>query len=760
MTNKRSKNKAKAKAKAKVQGKTQGKAQGKATSTSAPAQTNPEALALRANTALNEGKFREAIDAFKGLSKTGADRAHWEPGLLAAYRGRALELEAKGMGREALMIWDNRALLSPQLAPELRHITLMLRLGRIEPALAGYRQFVQGNAHEAVSALQAQLAALNLSGSGGLKALAADDPVRRDGSAAQAALEAYCRGESGLATESLRQIPFRSPYRDFVTVMKALIAWPDDPAAATTLLDRVPETSSFSPLAAAARLAQLPESAFLDAIKKAGPQTLAFASTLRGWSQDRVNLWRELSSAELAQKPASWAGLLKRLRTRLEGGTWLRRKTRAVILEFPPHLIPRSPPADLTALDVRLIAALQTERRESSPLDLFRAWNAVIAMLSQSRDGTPVTKSSDDALRIAIMQRRFATDLNLLKTYMRELVEEALEQSIELDPDYAPGFLLLSKHFRNFEDFSDARRVIGIAEKRWPQEVTVLSESMEVALATGALKRAAGLAERILRQDPINHSVRRSLVRAHLGHGRKQWRNGRHDLTDKELESAARWANDDESRARIDLLRTLCHCQAGTVDASELAAATERVGPGAIGIFVLAQEAHALGLPHRDVLGRIGLSHIPALDPDGVLNLAHFLRKAADESRQLDLEPPLKQFSPALKKAAKLPLARDTFDYLCETFLRLHQFKLCSVYAQTALKRWPDDPLFVLHAFLSKVEDPDVDMPDESEYEALEDALDQAHDDGDTRLVLRIQNALDNFLDPRFDDSDSDPWDY
>ncbi|WP_213380461.1 tetratricopeptide repeat protein [Allochromatium tepidum] len=88
-------------------------------------------LAEKARTALNAGDFRDAVNDYKLLLKQ-EPRPDWRDGLTAAYAGRARELAAKGMLKEALVMWENRAALAPDLPMEADQLTLLARLGRFD----------------------------------------------------------------------------------------------------------------------------------------------------------------------------------------------------------------------------------------------------------------------------------------------------------------------------------------------------------------------------------------------------------------------------------------------------------------------------------------------------------------------------------------------------------------------------------------------------------------------------------------------------
>ena len=57
---------------------------------------------------LNAGQYKEAIDLYKSLLKH-ANNADWRKALAQCYLQRALAFAAKGMVKEALVLWENYA---------------------------------------------------------------------------------------------------------------------------------------------------------------------------------------------------------------------------------------------------------------------------------------------------------------------------------------------------------------------------------------------------------------------------------------------------------------------------------------------------------------------------------------------------------------------------------------------------------------------------------------------------------------------------
>ncbi len=72
------------------------------------AANTPERQAATARDHLERGRFRDAIECYKALVKT-ENRPEWLTALASAYAGRAQALADKGMQREAIELWRNRA---------------------------------------------------------------------------------------------------------------------------------------------------------------------------------------------------------------------------------------------------------------------------------------------------------------------------------------------------------------------------------------------------------------------------------------------------------------------------------------------------------------------------------------------------------------------------------------------------------------------------------------------------------------------------
>ncbi len=707
---------------------------------SKPTAATPAPSQERALADLAAGQFRKAIDNFKALSRT-EPAAVWQPGLAAAYRGRALELEVKGMGKEALTIWENRARACPGLAPDPRHLALLLRLDRAAPALAAYRHLVAAGESPALNETRARFAAHFLVED--LPAILAQDPdfaadpLVRDNLAARAALAAYCAGDDDQVADQLKGIPFRSPYRDLATLLKVLTGPGEDLATRDKLLERIPANSPFASLARTIRLAQLPDEDLYQALGEASEAARDFVMSLLGWPERRRQLWRELR--RLGDHPSinQWITLLRRYRALL-GEPWLRHQVRALVMAEFPRKVPAPLLAELRPLDTATGIAL-TGEKHSPPATTHRLWMEAIDTLCP--EGQTPAPGSQDALRLALIHRRLGRELNRIKGSRLLKVEQGLIASLDLDPDYLPGYLHLISHYRQAGRLKEARPIMDQALRRWPEDPEVLNEALDLALASDAFKKAAGLAKRILDRDPINRRARQSLFKAHLAHARKQINKSRFDLAHKELEQAAGWGEGAASLARVELLRGIMAWLHGTLDKETLSQACAALGGGLTGRLALALEAEQLRFSPQTLLKQASLLPLPPPDRDDLLAYCRLLRAQVEQE---DFKPRTawEPFQASLRKAAGLPLDMGDFETVCETLRLVGLAQLRLDFAKAALKRWPAKPLFVFHQYEAREALGHWDQGRWMMRHPLDDALDQARAEGDQRTAHRIGEML------------------
>ena len=705
------------------------------------------ALAAHAREALDGGHWRDAVAAFKELLKREA-RSDWRAALAEAYAGRAKQLADKGMLKEALAIWQNRAALDPDAPMPAGHAALLVRLGEVDAVI----ELVGGGAgalpKAQLEALRGHLAARFLGGDRALlERLSDDDPVRRHGEAALAALTAYCDHDDEALRAAMAQIPFRSPYRDWVQVLKALLRQPEAPAEAATLLSRIGDDSAFAPLRRAAQLSLLPQPDFLDATRTAAAGEVRMACMLRGWPPARIAVWEDMRRLGPDPAPRDMLRLLHR-HAKVLGADWVRRKSLSLAAggdDDGLHWLREAGSGHPNRFEQALLAAWTTEPHRD-PWQALERWQ-LCAQLLEAR--WRQQQDPDTALRIALLLRRGDAVGNMLGDAepsndpddFDRIAAAQLEASLTWDPHDRATWLRLIGYYRRGRRLKDARRLLEQAQARWPNDLPVLEAAMDIALDAGSFKKAAGLARQILAVDPINTGVRRRLVDAHLAHAHKQVDKGRTDLARKELAAALDWARDEATRKRLRQTTALLAVIDG--DKDDIEALRADLPGGSLGLderLELMLAADGLGLSQDDLARRLRLKKPAAAGRDDLAAALARLRTALDGDEDLS-HGTLHTLGQALRRSPWRELSRTELETACDTLDRLDLGQAREAAATAALKRWRGEPVFELHRFEARYPF-GFDGRSPKDLWNLEKALERAREQGDMRTAIRIQAIL------------------
>jgi tetratricopeptide (TPR) repeat protein len=697
----------------------------------APPVANKTVLPDQAEVALGASRYREAIEHYKDLLKQ-ERRPAWLEGLAAAYAGRAEQLAQKGMINEALALWRTRADMCGTALIGGPYVGWLLKAGQGEQVL----RLLAGATQKLSPGAQAQLetqaaAAVLVAPDSALTGLAADSPLLRHRAAARAALAAFARGDDTAMAEHVQAIPFRSPYRDLRALLKAFSLYRNDARQAAIALARVPTDGPFEPLAAVLRVCVLPGEAWLASLHSLNEEGRALVLDMKGWPEDRRPLVLDL--ARLSDGPASATmlyDLLVRHRSRLPADT-AGQLCRRLLPHAPERL--KTYPASFGALcaaekDHILAQAAELKR------DPERAEDHWLSLVERLR-ADPAQRA-----RAALVLRRLA-DARSRYDLGGPPDEDAvawLAQSLELDPEDRATHVTLIRALRVRSEPKELRKCLEAALARFPDDAEVLLEAVESALASGAFKKAATLAKRVLELDPINPRVRTVIGHAHLSHARKQIAGRNPVSARRELDEAAQWLRTKADHGSIKLLRGIIDERGEEGDAL-LREGLAEMGCALVGSFHLVLEASYTGHDPKALLRRAGIERNVVSKASEVVALAHALNAArvGDKAVQTALD----LLGESLRGAPADQFAEAELLVVCEALHRHNRRALVRRYADAALRRWPARPVFVyLRASAAYGANP-WRMP-QREVLALDRALELAQASGDQRTALRLNDLL------------------
>lgn len=698
-------------------------------------------LARLGQAKLASGHYKEAIDAYKKLLKQ-KERSEWREGLAQAYLGRAEQLAAKGMYKEAAVLWENRAHFCGHYRSAERYIHWLMLAGQEEKAARALAQFQEHLAPAALEQIQAALAAAILTGHEALlQLLPEDSPLVKHYGLAHGALTAYGLGDGETLGRRLKAIPFRSPYRDLRWLLTALSALDSDPAKARAALSKIASDSPFAGAARIVRVAMREGPELLESWSELGPASRAWIAALKGFDPKRLSLAESFQKA--AHSPKALFDLSIQEAQKSPDSFW-QRACRQLLIAYPAGIERYNRTfGALSRFEHYRVKALAAEAAH----DLDQAiggWYMALDALQKE------PASEANRLRIALVQRRFAELEEKRHGLDAPRVGEYLEASLREDPDDKPTYVKLVQHYKAAGDNKRYRLCVERAVQQFPQDRDILLAALEAALERGVFKKAANFAKTLLELDPINSRARDLLIKAHLSHARKQIKAHKYDLARKELDLAQAMERKGQSSGIIQLLRGLLELAAGDEAASQalIEESCRLAGDEGTAYVRIVAEAARVNLSPRQrkqfskqLKQVMDLAADTRLSKPAVLALVGLIRHyLAEEAGVLDEAlPPLNKY---FKKAAVLDYDREEMILLCETLRQLQKFPWLQEYAKQALARWPDEPLFVYYQVLAKTAGAASRMS-YLDVERLERAVDRAMESQDVQTAHLIMAFLE-----------------
>ena len=215
--------------------------------------TDVNVLEAQALSKLKAGQYKEAIDLYKALLKH-ANKAEWREALAHCYLQRARAFAAKSMIKEALVLWENYAQnAEPPHEGRDHYITWLLQTNDMAKAKNCLGQLSAQQLDEDYPDLASLLGLLIITGKitgQDLELLPKDSAFMKHLAVVQDALNAYRNHKLEEIEPVLKQLPFRSAFRDFRTLMKAVLLIPESVEQAQAILAKIPADSPYQNMGA------------------------------------------------------------------------------------------------------------------------------------------------------------------------------------------------------------------------------------------------------------------------------------------------------------------------------------------------------------------------------------------------------------------------------------------------------------------------------------------------------------------------------
>ena len=732
---------------------------------------SPDVLAERGAEDLKAGRFKDAVESFRQLVKL-EPRPEWREALAAAYVGRGRTLAAKGMYKEATIVFDNATAIDGAVREPLIYLACLVRMGDTTRAARLCSKLLDedegGVTAEARTRIADLAAALWLAGDPPLP----ETPLAKVHDAASKALAAWTGGAPADEVDALlNAIPLRSPFKPLRLAIKSLIGG-EAPERRLRLLDMIPPGSAFGALANAARLALSGDT--LRMVAEWGDLKTAartFVVEVGGQSADRAKLLTELTEAE--------------------------RRGPDILLDALLKNAARLPPDDLRTACLNLLARaprrMARVERQIGPLPSAERHRvlALAAELDKHWDNfedhwlayaheLETSPDPDAALTRSVIYRHLA-DTALQVPDIRSLrldddpIAGWLEKSVEAAPDDQAGMLKLIGRLRETGRAKDASSWADRAVERFPTDAAILTEALESAAQRGAFRKAADFAVRLLKVDPINTLARQRLIELRTAHARKKMREGRADLAVKELDEAMRHERRDSPDGALAIARGLAAVRAGQPEKGWplVRNGALLLGGGVAGWLRAVLEGRAMGftekelqMPRKELTAAQSAKSAPS-GAEIIAALAVLNRREFRDDKRLSADA-LKAIRRWLAQGAAAPLSAAEFQTVAETFERVEAFDLLADYASAGTRRDPGEPLYGFYRIFARAKGKPLWLSD-ADADTLEDILKQATERKDVKLAQKVLNFLEGGLPPlpfreapfyedEFEDAFDDPF--
>ena len=705
----------------------------------APNSSDPDVSALE-NQALSRqhaGQYKEAIDLYKSLLKH-ANNADWRKSLAQCYLQRALAFAAKGMVKEALVLWENYAQnAEPPHEARDRYISWLLQTNDMAKVKICLGQLSAQQLDELYPDLAGLLGLLIITGKlTGQDVLPKDSVFMVHWEFVQEALTAYRNNKLDDIEPALKKLPFRSAFRDFRTVLKAALLIPDSIEQAQSLLAKIPVDSPYQ-RAGALLLAITHEGAALvnDLLPLTPPQ-IKLIEAAKAFNKKQVELLDVLIKQQ---------------------DRWSDKAKFNLSIQYQPLFGAESVQHYCLAALSTYPAGQRDFSKHFGAIDDFEAWRLKALSCERDRDfnGSEYywkqaitalkTRDAESAFKIALIMRHISAH--------QKSPEEAITwqmDSLVHDPDDRETYVKILQYYERQEQETDTyKEWLDKSIKKFPNDVEMLGLAIKAATRNKAFKKATHYAQVLLKIDPVNTFAKQVLFTSHLAHARKLIKGKKFHLVEKEIQQAEKITIGKRYQTSAQLMRGFFVYSAEDKKRGEqlITETMQKYNGGVFNAhFYVSMEALLLNLPIAPLL-----KIVPPLPKDYLLSqqeivqLVQLIQQYTDDesANETLLHKALEKIKNIIKQSFKQSFNEETLLTLCQCLDTIHHFELLRACVKIAQPLW-DNPIWMYYRAYSEANGNPAKCSDINSYRLLE-SLKIAQEQKDQRATALIGKFLEQY---------------
>ncbi len=705
---------------------------------STPKSSDPDLSVLesQASSKLNAGQYKEAIDLYKTLLKR-ADNAAWRQALAQCYLQRALAFAAKGMVKEALVLWENYARnAEPPHEASDHYISWLLQTNDMAKVKKCLGQLSAQQLDENYPDLAGLLGLLIITDKVSCQELLPKDSVfMMHLGFVQEALNAYRNNKLEDIEPALKKLPFRSAFRDFRTLMKAALLVPESVEKGQSLLVKIPAGSPYHQ-AGALLLAITHEGSALvnDLLQLTTPQ-IRIIEAAKNLTKKQIELLDVLTKQKDRLSDKVKFNLAIQYQA-LIGADLAQHYCLAALSNYP--------------------AGQRDFVKHFGAINDFEAWRLKALLRERDRDfhgaeyywkqGITVLKNqgAEGAFRIALIMRHIAAHQQTPEEAVSWLID-----SLGHDQDDRESYVKILQYYERQEQETDAyKEWLDKSIKKFPSDVEMLALAIKASTRNKAFKKATQYAQALLKIDPVNTFAKQVLFTSHLAHARKLIKSKKFHLIEKEIQQAEQITIGKRYQTQAQLMRGfLVFVAEDKKQGAELIAeSVQKLKDGLVcAYFCATLEALLLDLQTAPIL-----KELPPLAKDYLLSqqemtqLIQLIHQYVDDNvSQSLLHKALEKIKTVIKQSIKQDYSEELLLSLCQCLERIQHFELLRACVKIAQPLWIK-PIWKYYRVYAEVSG-DAGKCSYMNFLRLRDDLDNAQQEKDQRAVALIGKFLDQY---------------
>lgn len=689
-------------------------------------------LEQQALSQLNSGHYKEAIGLYKQLWEISDDKNHQKQ-IAYCYLHRASSFAQRGMIKEALVLWDNYTQFAETPYNAYDHYICWLIQANNK---AKIKQALKLLSAEQLDKQYPELAVLL-----GFLILTEHPEYQQDlpqdsvfiahSKITQKALQAFQEDNQVALNEALKQLPYRSAFRDFRSLLTAVINLPE---SIEQISAKIAETTPYSPTAKLLLACTLNGSELVQALTKFSHKQRRLVAEIKGFDKKQQKFIEPLVKHQGHLTDKVKFNLVIQNQT-LCGPDLAHRFCHATLArysagrrDYNKHF------TVISAFEKSRLKALTCER-ENDEYDAEQHWRLCINEL--------LTDNTDHSLKIALILRHIAARLPSDSEYHNQLLVESLQH----DDEDLPSYLEILRYFSHYEkDIKDYKQWLKQAIEKFPQNIEVLSLAINTATRNKAYKKATQYAAKILKIDPLNTFAKNILFSSHLAHVRRLIQSNKRHLVEPEIMLAEKLKLGKKYQAQTQLIRGLFYFaeQDKKQGVALIAESLKTLHPDPVNAHLQgAMEALLTGLPVTSILK--GLEPIKGilLSEQQLTGIIHQLKHyGSDVNQQALLHKAIEKVKSVLKASiTQQQYGEELLLTLSQTLSDINAFELLRHCSKWAVSKW-NTPIWQYYRLYSE-QNGSANKCTYAHLHRLETMRQQAFEIKDHRAMVLIDSFID-----------------